>query len=149
MFGLFKKKLLFCDSWDVKPHDFVFYPMEGRMNDVHLGCSRESLSVFGKPDSSEKVEADYLRLLYGDSILECSSKLEYIGTHLKNAQVIINRNEIKRGMTMSQIHELVGVPDSKDDQDADDVIYYYKRGGLTIELEFDLVGLNRVNCYPT
>ena len=137
---------------------------------LHFGDPLEAAASLGRPDRFMWTQDEYCELLYASRGFQLDfdrGKLaylaffigpdEFVPTHSafqfskpRVHGVAIDGIELSPGVDRALIEKLLGPPDSVD-VDAEEVILFYNRQGITLEFELDgkAGALKRWNLYPT
>lgn len=130
---------------------------------MRFGDNLASAQPFGRPDGFRWIRPNYCELVYGAAGFQIdfdSDRFAYAGffiasdpcqpviSSLSFAEPRLDGILLTGETSVKQVESTFGQPDSRD-TDEEETVFFYTRGGLTVEFEFaPSVLLKRLNVYP-
>jgi len=136
---------------------------QGGIGPLRFGDELATAHLFGRPDIFRWIQPDYCEMVYtraGFQIDFDKGRMAYAAfflgpdSHLLagasfSAPRLDSSSRLSRDIQLKQIETVFGHPKSRD-TDAEEIILFYEKNGLTIEFEATATGeLKRLNVYPT
>ena len=123
----------------------------GQLDGVKLGDVIPDLSVFAEKGESSEPSSGYVQTSFPVSGIEIEvsdGRLVYLASVFGTTEVWGGDCQLRKGLFLEEVTEVLGVPVDEDAEDPEDVILLYRLGDRSVECEFDEARLLcRVNTF--